>query len=189
MIIRVDVWRVNEIGYARIDDNQLRALAQTTLHLRAEDRVAIRRVGADDHDDVRVFNRIERLGARGLTDGVLQAIARWRMADACASIDVIRTERGTDHFLHEEGLLVRAAGRGDSADRLAAILFLDAADLARCVVDRRLPGHFLPLVGDLLADHRLRDAIRVSGVPEGKPALHTRVAMIRVAIAIRDHAN
>src|SRR6185437_5316617 len=98
MIVRVDVWRVNEVGYARIDDNQLRALAQTTLHLRAEDRMTVRRVGTDDHDDIRVFDRIERLGARRLTDGVLQTVARWRMADARASIDVIRTERGTDHF-------------------------------------------------------------------------------------------
>src|SRR6185312_7286314 len=66
---------------------------------------------------------------------------------------------------------------------------LDAAHLARGVVDRRFPGHFLPLVGDLLADHRPGDPIRVSGVPEGKATLHTRVAVIRVAVAIRGHAD
>ena len=48
MIIGLDMRRAHEIDPARIDDDQLRALAQPLLHARGEDRMAVGRVGADD---------------------------------------------------------------------------------------------------------------------------------------------
>ena len=47
MIGGLDVRRAHEVDAARIDDDQLGALAQALLHAAAEHRVAVGRVGAD----------------------------------------------------------------------------------------------------------------------------------------------
>ena len=52
MIVRFDMRRTHEIDAARIDDDELRALAQPFLHMRGEDRMAVGRIGADDDDHV-----------------------------------------------------------------------------------------------------------------------------------------
>jgi hypothetical protein len=44
--------RADDIGAARIDDDQLGALAQPLLQARGKDRMAIGRVGADDDHDI-----------------------------------------------------------------------------------------------------------------------------------------
>ena len=113
------------------------------------------RVGADDHDHVGLVDRVEILRAGRGAERRLQAIAGGRMADARAGVDVVVAEGGAHHLLHQEGFFVGAARRGDAADGVAAVLRLDALELAGGVADRLFPGHFLPRIGDLLADHRL----------------------------------
>src|SRR5690606_34211425 len=100
--------------------------------------------------------------------------------DARARVDVVVAERGADELLNEIGLLVRAARRRDAADCADAVLRLDLLELLRRERDRLLPRDFLPRLVDGVADHRLRDAILVSRVPEREPALHARVAVPRV---------
>ena len=140
VIVRLDVRRLHDARRARIDDDQLRALAQAPLHLRGEHRMALGRIRADDHDDVRLHDGVEFLRAGRLAERVLQAVARGRVAHARAGIDVVVAERRAHQLLHEEGLLVRAARRGDAADRILAVLRLDALELAGGVVDRLVPG-------------------------------------------------
>src|SRR3712207_819143 len=111
------------------------------------------------------------------------------MADARAGVDVVSSERGAHELLHEEGFFVRATGRRDAAHRMLAVLRLNALDLAGGVGDRLIPAHFLPGIHDVLADHWLRDAVRVRGVAIRKAALHAGMPLIRAARAVRRHAH
>ena len=185
----LDVRRLDQRDLARVDDDQLRALTQTLLHAGGEHRVAFGRVRANDDDHVGLHHRIEVLRARGFADGVLQAVAGRRMADARAGIHVVVAERRAHELLHEERLFVRAARRRDAADRVAAVLRLDALELARRVADGHFPGDLLPRIVDRLADHRRGDAFVMRRVAVRETALDARVAVIGVAVAIGDHPD
>ena len=61
------------------------------------------------NDDVGVFDGIEILRAGRGAEGGGQAIARRRMADARAGIDIVVAETGADQLLHQIGFFVGAA--------------------------------------------------------------------------------
>ena len=117
----------HHLGAARIDHDQLGALAQPLLQARGEHRMGGGRVGADDHDDVGVLDRVEILRAGRGAEGGRQAVAGRRVADAGAGVDIVVAEAGADQLLHQIGFFVGAARRGDAADGVAAVLRLDAA--------------------------------------------------------------
>ena len=71
----------------------------------------------------------------------------------------------------------------------AAVFRLDALELGGGAADRLLPAHFAPRIGDLLADHRLEDALPVGGVAPGEAALDAGMAMVRLAVLVRHHAH
>ncbi len=151
--------------------------------------MAVGRIGADDHDHIGLLDRIEVLRAgRGAVSG-LQPIAGRRMADPRASIDIVVAEGGAHELLHEEGLFVCAARRGDAADGAAAIFRPDALELGGGIVDRLFPGHFAPRIGDLRPDHRLQHAVLVGGVAVGEAALDAGMAAIGLAVLVRQHAH
>ena len=116
----------DEVDATRIGDDQLRALAQATLHLRGKHRMSVGRVGADDKDHVGLHDRVKILRTGGLTQCLLQTITGGRVADTRAGIDVVVAEAGANQLLDEIGFLVAAAGRGDATDRVAAVLRLDS---------------------------------------------------------------
>ncbi len=151
--------------------------------------MSVGRVGADDHDHVGLFDRVEILRAGRGAVGGLQAIAGRRMADARARIDIIIAERGADQLLHQEGLFIGAARRGDAADRGLAVFILDALELGSRVTDRFFPRHFAPRIGDLGADHRLQDAVFMRGIAEGEAALDARMPAIGLAVFVGNHAH
>jgi hypothetical protein len=125
--------RAHQVDGARIDHDQLRALAHAALEARGEHRVGVARVGADHHDDIGLLDRLEGLRAGRLAQGLLEAVAGRRMADAGAGIDVVVAEGGAHQLLHQVVLFVGAAAGDDGADRVGAVLGLDAAELARGV--------------------------------------------------------
>ena len=189
MVIRLDMRRAHQVDAARIEDDELGALAQALLHARCEHRMPVGRVGADDHDHVGIFDRVEILRAgRGAIRG-LQPVAGRRVADPRASIDIVVAEGGADQLLHQEGLFVGAARRGDAADRGRAVFRLNALELRRRVVDRLFPRHLAPGIGDLGADHRLQDAVLMRGVTEGEAALDAGMTVIGLAVFPRHHAH
>ena len=189
MVVGLDMWRLDHIDPPGVGDDHLRALADALLHPGGEDRVAVGRVGADDQDDVGLLDRFEVLRAgRGAERG-LQAVAGRRVADAGAGVDIVVAEAGAHQLLDEIDLLIGAARRGDGADRLPAILGLDALELAGGVVDRLLPRDLAPGIGDLLADHRLGHAVLVGRIAPGKAALDTGVAFVRLAVLVGHHAH
>ncbi len=186
---RVDMRRLHEVDTARVDDDQLRALAQTLLHARREDRMRVGRVGADHDDHVGLLDRDEILRAGGGAEGRLQAVAGRRVADPGAGVDIVVAEGGAHQLLDEVCLLVGAARGGDAADRVAAVFCLDALELGSGVGNRLVPRHLAPGVGDLVADHRLGDAILVGGVAPGEAALDAGMALVRLAALVGHHAH
>ena len=189
VVARRDVRRAHDVNRARVDHDQLRALAHAALHLRAENRMALGDVRADQHDHVALHDRSERLRAGGFAKRVLEAITGRRMADPGAGVDVVVAEARAHQLLDQERLLVAAAGRGDAADRIPAILRLQALELARRVGDRDLPAHGQPRVRDPASDHRRRDAIGVGRVSVGEAALDAGVTRVRAALAVRHHPH
>ena len=57
MVVGLDVRRAHQIDPARIDDDQLRTLAQPLLHAAGEHGMPVGRVGADDENDVGVLDQ------------------------------------------------------------------------------------------------------------------------------------
>ncbi len=187
--VSLDVRRTNQRGDARIDDDQLRALAQAALELRAEDGVRIGRIGSDHHDAVRLHHRRKGLCAGRLPERVLQAIACRRVTHPRAGVHVVGSEGGADQLLNQERLLVGAARGSNSAHRVGTVLRLNSPDLARGVTDRFLPGHFAPLIRDLRADHGFRDAIGMRRIAECEAPFDARMALVCMAVAVRGHAD
>jgi len=66
MIVGLDVGERTRSIPARIDDDQLRALAQALLHARTEHGMGVGRIGADDDDHIGLVDRIEVLRAGGV---------------------------------------------------------------------------------------------------------------------------
>ena len=125
VVIGRDVRRANKVDAARVDDDELGALAQPLLHSRGEHRMPVGGVRADHHDDVGLRDRLEVLGAGRLTERLLEPVTRRRVADPRAGVDVVVAERGAHHLLDDVDLFVGAARRGDAADRARAVLGLD----------------------------------------------------------------
>ena len=189
VIVGLDMGGAHQVDAARIDHDQLRALAQALLHARGEDRMGVGRIGADHQDDISLLDRVEILRAGRGAERLAQAEAGRRMADAGAGIDVVVAEAAADQLLDEIGLLVGAARRGDAADRQPAVLGLQALELGRDPVDRDLPAHLAPGLVDRLADHRLQDALLVVSVAPGEAALDAGMAAIGLAVLVGDHAH
>jgi hypothetical protein len=151
--------------------------------------MGVARIGADHDDDVGPLDRLEGLRAGRFAQRLLEPVAGRRMADAGAGIDVVVAESRAHQLLHQVVLFVGAAAGDDGADRVAAVLLLDAAELARGVGQRLLPRHFAPGVACLGADHRTRDAVRVRRIAPGEAALDAGVALVGAALPGRHHAH
>jgi hypothetical protein len=106
--------------------------------------VGVGRVGADHDDDVGLLDRLEGPACRPIRPGLLEAVAGRRMADAGAGVDVVVAEGGAHQLLHQVVLFVGAAAGDDAADGVAAVLCLDAAELARGMGERLVPAHLAP---------------------------------------------
>src|SRR5438874_1623478 len=111
------------------------------------------------------------------------------MADPGAGVDVVVAEAGADQLLHQIGFLVGAAGRGNAADRIAAVFGLDPLEFGSRMGERFVPRYFAPWIRDLVADHRFEDALLVGGVAPGEAALDAGMAAVGLAVLVGYHAH
>ena len=61
--------------------------------------------------------------------------------------------------------------------------------LGRRMGQRLVPAHFAPRIGDARAYHRLGHALAMRGVAPGEAALDAAMAVIGLAVLVRDHAH
>src|SRR5690606_32363124 len=92
-------------------------------------------------------------------------------------------------LLDQIRLLIRAARRGDAADRATAVLVLDAPELLRHMGERLFPRHLAPGIRDLFTDHGVEDAVLMGGIAVGEAALHAGMAAIGLALLVGHHAH
>ena len=151
--------------------------------------MGIRRIGTDDYQHIGGIHRIEVLSAGRFTEGRLQSVARGRMANAGAGVDVVVAEGRSDEFLDQIRLLIRAAGRSDATNRATTVLFLNAPEFASGVGERFLPRYHTPRVRDLGPDHGMLESIRMGGVAPGKTAFDAGVPVVGLPILVRNHAH
>ena len=183
--------RAHEVDPARIDDDQLGALAQAPLHPRLA-KTGWPSVGLAPITIITsaCIDAVEILGAGRGAEGGLQAVAGRRVADAGAGIDIVVAEAGADQLLDEEGLLVGAARRGDAADRRACHTSPGCGGTrTRCgaIASSQLTSRQGSV--DRVADHRLEDAVLVGGIAPGEAALDAAMAAIGLAVLPRHHAH
>ncbi len=151
--------------------------------------MAVGRIGADHQDDVGLLDGIEILRPRRSAERGLEAVAGRRMADAGAGVDVVVAEDVAHQLLDEIGFFIRAARRGDAAQRGPSILLLDALELGGGMGERLVPAHLAPRIGDVRADHGLQDAVLVLGIAPGEASLDAGMAVVRLAVLVRHHAH
>jgi hypothetical protein len=140
--------------------------------------------------DVGVLDRVEILRAGRGAEGLAEAVAGRRMADAGAGIDIVVAEAGADQLLHQIGLFVGAARRGDAADRRSRPCFSwmrRNSEATRPIASSQLTSRQGSV--DLLADHRLEDAVRDGSIAPGEAALDAGMAAIGLAVLPGHHAH
>ena len=123
------------------------------------------------------------------------------VAQPRAVVDVVRAEALADELLEQIGFLVRALGRAEAGERVAAMLVSNGSlEPGRGAVERFLPGCFaedaLPVaafelhVGVLgyavAADQRLRQAVGMVDVVEAEAALDAQAVVVGRSIAAID---
>ncbi len=152
--------------------------------------MGVGRVGADQQDDVGLLDRLEVLRAGRRAERRVQPEAGRRVADAGTGVDVVVAERGAHHLLHDEHLFVRAARRGDAADR------------PHCRGAPGCRGTWPPYGRSLRPTTRSRHSSSMfsriigsstrsgcAGVAPGEAALHARVAFVGAAVLVRHHPH
>ena len=189
MIIGLDMRRAHQVDAARIDDDQFGALAQPLLHARGEYGMRVGRITADDQNDVGLVDRIEILRAGGSAEGLVEAIAGWRVTDARAGVDVVIAEARANELLNKITFLVRAARRGDATDGAATVFCLDLLKPSGGEGNRLVPRYDSPGLRDFLADHWIEHSVAVVGVAIGEAALDAAMAMIGLAVLPGNHAH
>ena len=70
-----DMWAINQFGFTWIDHDQLRTFPKTLLESGPEHGMCFGWIGADQHHDIGLGDRIKCLGAGRLAKGSPQSIA------------------------------------------------------------------------------------------------------------------
>ncbi len=138
MMLRLDMRRTHDVGAARVDNDQFctRAsilAAQAALHSAGKDRMAVGRVRADNQDDIAVLDTVEILRSGARAKRCFQAIARRRMTNARAGIDVVVAKTSANQFLDQKRLFIVATAGRTATKRMAALFFPDPFQLGRGV--------------------------------------------------------
>ena len=108
MVLGFDMRAFDQVNFARVGDDQLRTISQTTLHARSEHRVGIGGVGANHQQHVCMLDRFEGLRACRRAKGLSKTITGGRMANTRTGVNVVGTKGRANQFLHQIGFFVGA---------------------------------------------------------------------------------
>ena len=170
---------VGQLDPARVDRDEPQAAQRRLLDARADDRVALGRVGADEDRRARVLDVVEAAGRARQAERLAQRPRGGGVADARAVVDVVRADRGAHEPLHDVAVLVRRARRGQAGDRVGPGLGADARDLADDPRDRLVPCRRAQLAAALVAHERRAQAVALAREAVREAALQAGVALVR----------
>src|SRR5437899_6368926 len=126
--------------------------------------MTLRRVAADDNDQVSLLDVADRTGIAAVPHRSEQASGRRSLAVPRAVVHVVGADHGPSQLLHQIAFLVGAFGRADKAEGVRAILRFDFREACRNKVQRLIPAGFAEAVA--LADQRRSEAVlAVNEVP------------------------
>ena len=154
----------------------LQAAQRRLLDPRADDRVALGRVGADDDRHVGAVDVGEGAGRAREAERLAQRERRRRVADARAVVDVVGADRGADQALHRVAVLVGGARGGEAGDRVGAVLGLDPGQLGDDPLDRLVPAGQAEAAA--LADQRRGEPVARARELVREAALQAGVALV-----------
>ena len=132
----------------RVADNQRRVVLFLGFEkMQQRHRVRFRRVTTDQEDRFRVVDIVVRIGHRTVAPGVGYAGNRGRMADPGLVINVIGAPVG-GKLAEEVRALVGELRATQPVNRVRTAFLADLQHLVADLVDRFVPGDFLPLSAD-----------------------------------------
>lgn len=163
-------------GAARVNDDGRFAFHGELFHLRAGDGVRIGRIGADDHDAIRVLQVNDRIGGRSGAERALHPQGGGRVAYPCAGVNVVGADDRADEFLHQVVLFVGATRGRDARDGVGAVLRADNSQFVGDKIVGLLPGGGLER--PVAANERGTDPVRMFVERESEAALQTRMPLV-----------
>ena len=146
--------------HARIEHDQLRAVLPRLPQVVGRDRRALGDVRAGDEDHLRLRDVAPRIGAAIDAENLLRRGGGRDHAQPAVVVDVRRSHRHARELAHQVGLLVGQRRAGQHGEGVVAVRRLDALDLARRSIERRVPVDRLE-AARLVAGERRQQAIRV----------------------------
>ncbi|CCJ84305.1 hypothetical protein BN133_682 [Cronobacter dublinensis 582] len=171
--LQVLVGDARGFDFARVANNDFRAVLFGFQHAARHDRVRIGAVVAEDQQAFGVFDIADGVTHRAVAERLLKTCDRRPVADAGAAVDVIGVNHRAGEFLHHVVGFVAGAARGaGSHDGARAILLFNGRQTLCGVADRLFPGDGFERAAFLVADHRLGEARRQQlGVIKEIPAV------------------
>src|SRR4051812_12186946 len=155
------------------------------------------RISADHHDDIGVLALVERGGDGGGADAFEQRGHRRGVTQTRAVIDIVGAEPGAHELLEQICLFIRAFGGAEAGERTGAVAITNLYEACGRALHRLVPGRraeMRPWIGGVdeiiggladavLANHGLRQALRIGDVVKAEAALDAEPILIRGAVA------
>lgn len=135
----------------------------------------------------RALNVVEGIRRRAGAEHSLHRGGGGRVADARATVDVVRPEDDAREFLRDVIFLIRRARRAEHADAVRPVRGDDFAQPRGNVRGHFFPRHCAPRAA--VANHRLGDAIREMRELEGVAAFRAKVAFVHGRIERGRHLH
>ncbi len=187
--------RDEEIGgagdrrHARIEHDDLRAVLPRLPEVVGRDRRALGDVRAGDEDHLRLRDVAPRVGAAVDAENLLRGSGGGHHAEPAVVVDVGGSQGDPRELAHQVRLLVGQRGAGQHRERVATVGRLDALDLARGPVERRVPVDRLKAAARLVACERRQQAIRMLVLHVALHALRTELPLVERELLPRLEAD
>ena len=174
-----DMSVTGQLHFSRIDDHQFGVALGGPFNRHANYVVFFGNVGVEHQDATRILKIPDRIGGRGVAQGVLQGFGQLRLHIRCL-VHVIGVHHHSGEFLAKIVLFGGALGRGQQGKRVAGIL----GQSGRYQVQGFFPGGFLQY--SVAADQRFAQPIRAVDVLQAEFAFETSLTPVGRRVEVWD---
>ena len=190
-----------EVGNARVGQYDFGAALGGVFHPGGSHRVVGRGIGANDKNQICMFNVVDLVTHRARAHAFEQSGHTGGVAQAGAVVYVVAAKAGAHQLLEQIGLFIAAFGRAKTSQRFGAIgiaqTFEPTCGQCHSFFPRGFAKHIRPIGGiavevvDLLrvfahaglANQRYRQALRAGRIVKTKAAFDAQAAMVGRAVA------